>query len=121
MRLGSDCVCRGLSLTLRGDMLTPIGASLYAGIGAAAAASLAAGGWAYASLWPGSRIFGRAITAPARPGDVALTFDDGPNPTWTPQLLDLLAEHGVRATFFMVGVMRVLMRSWCGALRELGI
>jgi peptidoglycan-N-acetylglucosamine deacetylase len=34
---------------------------------------------------------------------VALTFDDGPHPTWTPQVLDLLAEHGVRATFFVVG------------------
>jgi peptidoglycan-N-acetylglucosamine deacetylase len=35
---------------------------------------------------------------------VALTFDDGPHPIWTPQVLDLLAEHGVRATFFVVGV-----------------
>jgi peptidoglycan-N-acetylglucosamine deacetylase len=34
---------------------------------------------------------------------VALTFDDGPHPTWTPQVLDLLAEHRVRATFFVVG------------------
>jgi peptidoglycan-N-acetylglucosamine deacetylase len=34
---------------------------------------------------------------------VALTFDDGPHATWTPQVLDLLAEHGVRATFFVVG------------------
>jgi len=32
-----------------------------------------------------------------------LTFDDGPDPVHTPPLLDLLARHGVRATFFLVG------------------
>lgn len=35
---------------------------------------------------------------------VALTFDDGPDPTWTPQVLDLLRQQGVKATFCMVGV-----------------
>jgi peptidoglycan-N-acetylglucosamine deacetylase len=64
---------------------------------------LAAGGCAYAALWPGSRIFGRALIAPRHPGELALTFDDGPNPAWTPHLLDLLAEHDVRATFFLLG------------------
>ena len=34
---------------------------------------------------------------------VALTFDDGPHPEGTPALLDLLAEAGARATFFLVG------------------
>lgn len=34
---------------------------------------------------------------------VALTFDDGPHPGSTPQLLDLLARHDARATFFMLG------------------
>jgi peptidoglycan/xylan/chitin deacetylase (PgdA/CDA1 family) len=34
---------------------------------------------------------------------VALTFDDGPSPHWTPEVLDVLAEAGVPATFFMVG------------------
>jgi peptidoglycan/xylan/chitin deacetylase (PgdA/CDA1 family) len=34
---------------------------------------------------------------------VALTFDDGPNPAYTPQLLEILARHNARATFFMVG------------------
>jgi len=74
-----------------------------AGLAAAAGLGLAAGGFAYASRWPGSRIFGWALTAPARPGEIALTFDDGPNPAWTPKLLDVLAQHGVRATFFMLG------------------
>lgn len=35
--------------------------------------------------------------------DVALTFDDGPDPHWTPRLLDALAAQGARATFFLVG------------------
>jgi peptidoglycan-N-acetylglucosamine deacetylase len=39
-----------------------------------------------------------------RVGDgVALTFDDGPHPEGTPAVLDLLAEAGVTATFFLVG------------------
>jgi peptidoglycan-N-acetylglucosamine deacetylase len=34
---------------------------------------------------------------------VALTFDDGPHPTLTPQFLDVLDQHGVKGTFFMMG------------------
>jgi peptidoglycan/xylan/chitin deacetylase (PgdA/CDA1 family) len=34
---------------------------------------------------------------------VALTFDDGPDPVWTPRLLDALGQAGVRGTFFLVG------------------
>jgi peptidoglycan/xylan/chitin deacetylase (PgdA/CDA1 family) len=34
--------------------------------------------------------------------EVGLTFDDGPDPRWTPPLLDLLAERGVTATFFLL-------------------
>ena len=37
------------------------------------------------------------------PMTAALTFDDGPDPTWTPNVLDLLREKGVPATFFVVG------------------
>jgi peptidoglycan-N-acetylglucosamine deacetylase len=33
----------------------------------------------------------------------ALTFDDGPHPNTTPELLDVLAHHGARATFFLIG------------------
>jgi peptidoglycan-N-acetylglucosamine deacetylase len=34
---------------------------------------------------------------------IALTFDDGPHPEWTPRLLDVLDELRVRATFFVIG------------------
>lgn len=42
------------------------------------------------------------------PGDilapwVALTFDDGPRPDWTPRVLRMLSRYGVTATFFVVG------------------
>ena len=38
------------------------------------------------------------------PREVALTFDDGPNPETTPLILDILDRHCVKATFFMVGI-----------------
>jgi peptidoglycan/xylan/chitin deacetylase (PgdA/CDA1 family) len=84
-------------------MLSPLATGICAGLGAAGALGLAAGGCAYAALWPGSRILGEALIAPERPGALALTFDDGPNPAWTPRLLETLAGHDVRATFFMLG------------------
>jgi peptidoglycan/xylan/chitin deacetylase (PgdA/CDA1 family) len=34
---------------------------------------------------------------------VALTFDDGPHPVYTPQVLEILARHNIQATFFLVG------------------
>src|SRR5258708_33324760 len=48
----------------------------------------------------GPRPYGYAM--PAR--TVALTFDDGPDPAWTPQILAILRRFGVPATFFTVGV-----------------
>src|SRR6185369_7789649 len=36
-------------------------------------------------------------------GTIALTFDDGPDPAWTPQVLDVLARHHAHATFFVIG------------------
>jgi peptidoglycan/xylan/chitin deacetylase (PgdA/CDA1 family) len=84
-------------------MLSPLTAGICGAIGAAGATGLGIGGYAYAARWPTSQVFGRTLIAPRRPGEIALTFDDGPNPAWTPQLLDLLAEHNVHATFFMLG------------------
>jgi peptidoglycan-N-acetylglucosamine deacetylase len=40
---------------------------------------------------------------PIDPKAVALSFDDGPDPHYTPQILDILAEKGVRATFYVLG------------------
>jgi len=37
------------------------------------------------------------------PGNVAITFDDGPDPDWTPQILDILKKYGIHATFFIIG------------------
>ena len=37
------------------------------------------------------------------PGKIALTFDDGPDPEWTPQILDILKAKHVHATFFVIG------------------
>ncbi|WP_338711759.1 bifunctional polysaccharide deacetylase/glycosyltransferase family 2 protein [Streptomyces virginiae] len=42
-------------------------------------------------------------TATPAPRTIALTFDDGPDPVWTPKILDVLRRNGVRATFFTVG------------------
>ena len=42
------------------------------------------------------------VTPAAPPNAVALTIDDGPDNKWTPMMLDLLAEFGVPATFFVV-------------------
>jgi peptidoglycan/xylan/chitin deacetylase (PgdA/CDA1 family) len=38
-----------------------------------------------------------------RPGMIALTFDDGPDPQWTPAILDILKKENVPATFFIIG------------------
>lgn len=40
---------------------------------------------------------------PEKPDCVALSFDDGPHATLTDEILDILAEYGVKATFFMIG------------------
>ena len=70
---------------------------------AMAAGVLAAGAYAYAGMWPTSQIFGRCVVAAKKPWQIALTFDDGPNDPDTFRLLEVLAKHGVRATFFMIG------------------
>ncbi|MGF1426421.1 glycosyltransferase [Kitasatospora sp. LaBMicrA B282] len=46
---------------------------------------------------------GTPVSSGVRPGTVALTFDDGPDPTWTPQILRLLAAEQVPGTFFVIG------------------
>lgn len=48
---------------------------------------------------------GQATTVSVPDKTIALTFDDGPNPTWTPQVLQILREYAVPGTFFLVGSM----------------
>jgi peptidoglycan/xylan/chitin deacetylase (PgdA/CDA1 family) len=51
-----------------------------------------------------SRMFGfRVIKRGFSDTEISLTFDDGPDPQYTPQLLDLLHQYQVKATFFIVG------------------
>ncbi|MBS1799789.1 MAG: polysaccharide deacetylase family protein [Acidobacteria bacterium] len=73
-------------------------------LGGATVAAVAVGGTlTWAALSPQSQIFGRTLVAPARPDEIALTYDDGPNPAATPQLLEVLAKRGVSASFFLIG------------------
>ena len=58
----------------------------------------------YHAIEPRSQAFGPTVVGTPGNGKLlALTYDDGPNPRWTPELLDLLQRHGVSATFFVVG------------------
>ena len=43
------------------------------------------------------------VSGPIGPRSIAITFDDGPNPIYTPQVLDILDRYHVKATFFVVG------------------
>jgi peptidoglycan/xylan/chitin deacetylase (PgdA/CDA1 family) len=73
-------------------------------IGSTAFLAAAIGGTlTYAALSPGSQLFGPTLIAGNDPSEAALTYDDGPNPNATPELLDILARHGARATFFFLG------------------
>ena len=57
-----------------------------------------------AATWlPAVRRCFPALAGEGRQDHLALTFDDGPDPASTPEYLDLLAAHGVQATFFVVG------------------
>lgn len=60
-----------------------------------------------AGLWPRSTLLGpnwtRLPAAATARKEIAITIDDGPEPDVTPAVLDLLAAHHVRATFFCIG------------------
>ena len=69
--------------------------------GAVAAAAVAAG---YQSMAPEGQWYGRTFTGLARGSkQLALTYDDGPNDPHTMRLLEVLAKHNVKATFFLIG------------------
>jgi peptidoglycan/xylan/chitin deacetylase (PgdA/CDA1 family) len=67
-----------------------------------AAAAIVYGG--YASKAARSQLYGRTFVGLGRGSRLlALTYDDGPHPRNTPALLNVLARHSVRATFFLIG------------------
>jgi peptidoglycan/xylan/chitin deacetylase (PgdA/CDA1 family) len=70
--------------------------------GAAASAAAAAAG--YQSMAPTGQWYGHTFTGLARGSrQIALTYDDGPNDPYTLRLLEVLAKHNTRATFFLIG------------------
>lgn len=71
-------------------------------IGAGAAAFVCAAG--YQTMSPTGQWYGRNFVR-LRPGarQIALTYDDGPNDPHTLRLLEVLAKHNARATFFLIG------------------
>lgn len=69
---------------------------------------------------PQNAPFGRIITKCARPGTVALTFDDGPGP-YADELLDILTASNAKATFFVNGdngPLKITNQSASNALRR---
>ena len=63
-------------------------------------------------------------SAPLPDKTMALTFDDGPDPEWTPAILEVLRRHDVPATFFVVGAQAAkhpeLLRATVAAGHEIG-
>lgn len=87
------------SIGLTSIGLTSIGLTT---IGLTTAALASAAG--YQSIAPTGQWYGRTITGGPRGSKrIALTYDDGPNDPHTLHLLDVLAKHNVKATFFMIG------------------
>jgi peptidoglycan/xylan/chitin deacetylase (PgdA/CDA1 family) len=74
-------------------------------LAAAGAVTLLQAGPALASVGPLRRRLMPGLSGVGDPCHVALTFDDGPDPASTPAFLRVLAEHGVSATFFLLGRM----------------
>jgi len=72
-------------------------------IGAPVVVAAAAGLGAYGAINSRAQIFGRTTYRTNSSRKLAITFDDGPNPSATPKLLDLLEKHKAQATFFVIG------------------
>lgn len=56
--------------------------------------------WALYRVLPNNWL---TVTVPDEKLVLSLTFDDGPHPQYTPEILDLLDEHNIQATFFLIG------------------
>ncbi|MGH9500865.1 MAG: polysaccharide deacetylase family protein [Terriglobales bacterium] len=71
---------------------------------ASAAGLVLASSAGYQAMSPIGQWYGRTfVSLPAGSKKLALTYDDGPNDPHTPRLLEVLARHNVRATFFLIG------------------
>ena len=83
-----------------------LGKAIAVGAGASVAGAALAQLWPAASGWRHARnLLAPDLSGVGRAGPVALTFDDGPDPTSTPAFLDALDSLGWKATFFMLGGM----------------
>jgi peptidoglycan-N-acetylglucosamine deacetylase len=75
-----------------------------AGIAAGAVGAAALGAAIFQGQYPTAQRYGATIHRERAAGRlIALSYDDGPNPAQTPQLLELLARHDAKATFFLIG------------------
>lgn len=102
----------------RPPLLVKASVAWHVGVGVAVAAWPAQWPWAVGAialnhllltgtgLWPRSTWLGqnmlRLPAAAAARGEIAITFDDGPDPEVTPAVLDILDAQGARATFFCI-------------------
>src|SRR5215813_7047867 len=66
-------------------------------------AAASAGVVAYGAVDSRAQLFGKTLCWTNSPRKLAITFDDGPNPSLTPQLFDLLERYNAKATFFVIG------------------
>jgi peptidoglycan/xylan/chitin deacetylase (PgdA/CDA1 family) len=74
------------------------------GIVAGATVAAAAGVAVFEGQYPTAQLYGETIHRRRGAAKMlALTYDDGPNPQQTPRLLELLARHDAKATFFLIG------------------
>jgi peptidoglycan-N-acetylglucosamine deacetylase len=76
---------------------------IISGLLSAGAALAASGTFAWGAVAPSSQLFGPTIRDTGSSSTIGLTFDDGPNPAMTPQLLDLLNRHQAKGSFFLIG------------------
>src|SRR5262249_16806922 len=81
------CRCRSAMTLSSAAFLIPLGAGICA----------------WSACHPSSQLFGPTQRRTGRERTIALTFDDGPNPAATPQILDLLERYEARGTFFVIG------------------
>lgn len=101
--MGKAFLIKGLALLLGGGLAVTVPAAWV--VPAVVAVALGAVALlAFHITHPASRFFVPVMSRlPTTEPVVALTFDDGPDPVFTPRILEVLARHGARATFFVLG------------------